>query len=591
MKDDLTEEEKQEVENELKRLDELSASSGVEAFDENLTEDDQDFNKNHRFPNGSRLRSEAILEEIGFESDSENLNKKKDISYEEWQTKLVEKYQKLHDTVQEHLPNLWESLEFELSIQKILNIKDCTLPFAGIVLGRPSSLKTVGIEMFRVWNNSFYTDNFSAKAFVSHSTAVKRQELGQIDLLPKIKNKLFLTPELSPTFTKKDDDLIEILGILTRVLDGQGYESDTGAHGHRGYFGEYMFTWVGAAVDIPYKVHRHLGNLGAKLYFLRLPGIEKEEDEYLEEINNDDFIFRTKKIREVLLEYLIWFENCPVAKENDIVKIPWNFENDNLETKRYIVRLGRLLAHLRGVVSTWETKETQGIDYAYTFANIEEPDRAIRQLTNLARGHALSQGRNYITIDDISLIINVVLSTASTERSRIFETLLNFGGSLTTRQIMDYLDTSDKTAKRTMTELKALGLVTRETIPSEHGEETYQITLNDKFEWFLTEEFNELRYRKNFAPLLSQTSIQNCTVPDDIEGGHFSSAWDIRGELNHKDIDYPPDCYYCHQSFHGTGKQAYDKHIVQKHPGKPGFPGPADIEIYKLTPKGMDWEK
>jgi predicted transcriptional regulator len=586
MRDDLTDEQKQQAENELKRLEGLSTSSGVEAFDENLTDDDRDFINNHRFLDGTRLRNEGSVSlALG------NITTDLEISFEIWQTKLVGKYQKLHDTVQEHLPNLWESLEFELSIQKILNIKDCTLPFAGILLGRPSSLKTVGIEMFRKWKKSFYTDNFSAKAFVSHSTAVKRQELEEIDLLPKIKNKLFLTPELSPTFTKKDDDLIEILGILTRVLDGQGYESDTGAHGHRGYFGEYMFTWVGAAVDIPYKVHRHLGNLGAKLYFLRLPGIEKEEDEYLEEINKDDFIFRTKIIQEVLLEYLNWFENCPVVKENDIVKIPWNFEKDNLESKRYIVRLGRLLAHLRGVVSTWETKATQGIDYAYTFANIEEPNRAIRQLTNLARGHALSQGRDYMTIDDISLIINVVLSTASTERSRIFETLLNFGGTLTTRQIMDYLDTSDKTAKRTMTELKALGLVTRNTVPSEHGEEMYQITLNDKFEWFLTEEFNELRYRKNFAHLLSQTSIQNCIVPDDIEGGHFSSSGDIPGELNYKDIDYPPDCYYCHQGFHGTGKQAYDKHIIQKHPGKPGFPGPADIEFYKLTPKGMDWEK
>jgi hypothetical protein len=158
---------------------------------------------------------------------------------------LIEKYENLRNVVIANLPNLWDSLDFELSIQKILNIKNCTLPFGGIVLGKPSSLKTVGIGMFRKWRQSFYTDNFSARAFVSHSTAVKRDQLQEIDLLPKIRNKLFLTPELSPTFTKKDDDLIEILGILTRVQDGQGYESDTGAHGHRGYTGEYMFVWIG----------------------------------------------------------------------------------------------------------------------------------------------------------------------------------------------------------------------------------------------------------------------------------------------------------------------------------------------------------
>lgn len=156
-------------------------------------------------------------------------------SFKDWQLQLVEKYCNLYSTCIENLPGLWDSLEFIISVQKILNIADCTLPFAGIVLGSPSSLKTVGIELFRRWNNVFYTDSFSAKSFVSHSTAVKKSELVNVDMLPKIKNKFFLTPELSPTFAKKDDDLIEILGILTRVLDGHGYESDTGAHGHRGY--------------------------------------------------------------------------------------------------------------------------------------------------------------------------------------------------------------------------------------------------------------------------------------------------------------------------------------------------------------------
>ena len=83
---------------------------------------------------------------------------------------------------------------------------------------------------------------------LSHTVlAVKKEALAKIDMLPKIKNKLLLTPELSPTFAKKDDDLIEILGILTRVLDGHGYESDTGAHGHRGYNEPMMFVWIGAA--------------------------------------------------------------------------------------------------------------------------------------------------------------------------------------------------------------------------------------------------------------------------------------------------------------------------------------------------------
>ena len=89
-------------------------------------------------------------------------------------------------------------------------------------------------------------------------------------MLPKIKNKLFLTPELAPTFSSKDDDLIQVLGIMTRILDGNGYESDTGAHGHRGYSEDIMFAQIGAAVDVPYKVYKHLTTLGPKMYILSI---------------------------------------------------------------------------------------------------------------------------------------------------------------------------------------------------------------------------------------------------------------------------------------------------------------------------------
>lgn len=65
---------------------------------------------------------------------------------------------------------------------------------------------------------------------MSHSTAVSsKEQLKQIDMLPKIKDKLFLTPELSPMFSAKDEDLIQILGIITRIADGQGLMTDSGA--------------------------------------------------------------------------------------------------------------------------------------------------------------------------------------------------------------------------------------------------------------------------------------------------------------------------------------------------------------------------
>ena len=77
---------------------------------------------------------------------------------------------------------------------------------------------------------------------MSHSTSVSPEELEQIDMLPKLRGKIFLTPELSPMFTKEDEDLTQLLGIVTRIADGSGYSSDSGAHGHRGYSEDIMFT-------------------------------------------------------------------------------------------------------------------------------------------------------------------------------------------------------------------------------------------------------------------------------------------------------------------------------------------------------------
>ncbi len=461
-----------------------------------------------------RSKMTSINDEKAKEAAFAAIKKNVAESSEDWQLQLVDKYQNLKNVSTDNLPGLWDSLEFEISIQKILNIADCTLPFAGIVLGPPSSLKTVGIELFRRWHHVFYTDSFSAKSMVSHSTAVKKEDLPKIDMLPKIKNNLLLTPELSPTFAKKDDDLIEILGILTRVLDGHGYESDTGAHGHRGYNDPMMFTWVGAAVDIPYKVHKYLGTLGPKLYFKRLRKSHKNEDDYFNELDKD-FADKIDKISVALFDYLEWFESCPdmiddldeaMNRKSNLQKMRWNSEKDDPRAKRYIIRLAMLLAHLRGVVPTWETREGgQGTEYAYTIATIEEPDRAITQLRNLARGHALSQGRNYITTEDIPLVIEVVFSTASMERVRILELLIATGGTLTTAQITTSLNTSPNTAKRTMAEFKALGIADLSEVK---GNEEKKIVLYQTFSWFLTPEFQELKNPKcvvrNLPPYYSE---------------------------------------------------------------------------------------
>jgi predicted transcriptional regulator len=181
------------------------------------------------------------------------------------------------------------------------------------------------------------------------------------------------------------------------------------------------------------------------------------------------------------------------AKDSDVKSLQLQ-----KEAYMHIVKLGKLLAHLRGVVPTWNTHDTQGSEYGFTLPTIEEPDRAMQQLANLARGHALLTGRNYITVqDDIPLIVKVVLSTAPVERVTIFDILLAHKGVLNVNEITDSLMVSEHTARKTMLELDILGLVDRQKADLIGNDGVtrsgFIITLKEEFSWFLSDEFKSLR--------------------------------------------------------------------------------------------------
>jgi predicted transcriptional regulator len=121
-------------------------------------------------------------------------------------------------------------------------------------------------------------------------------------------------------------------------------------------------------------------------------------------------------------------------------------------------------------------------------------------LQNLARGHALLTGRNYITLEDIPIVAKSVLSTAQTERVSVFYLLLDNGGDVSTDDIMRCLGVSKPTAARTMAELKVIGLAEEYEYKEQSDTQyTKHIRLKDDFNWFLSEDFQKLR--EGFEPI------------------------------------------------------------------------------------------
>ena len=195
-----------------------------------------------------------------------------------------------------------------------------------------------------------------------------------------------------------------------------------------------------------------------------------------------------------------------VDPDSSIPKIQWDTSKDDEDALLNIIKLADLLGPLRGVAQTWETRGTQGSDYGYTIPIVEDPSRATTQLYNLARGHAVADGRNYVTKDDLSIVVKVVLSTGPVERVRILDKLLSVNsgdGYLDTGQLSGSLHISKPTALRTMTELAILDLVdvspalgTEENV--EHTGLERKIKLKGQFSWFKSEDFKRLR--QDFVP-------------------------------------------------------------------------------------------
>lgn len=169
-----------------------------------------------------------------------------------------------------------------LSVIAQLLLNDVSNPFALALVDVPSSGKTITLNFFSGTQELIYTsDNFTPAAFVSHASNVKREDLDKVDLLPRIRYRTLIVRELGSIFGAKDDDLMKSLGILTRVLDGEGLETDSGVHGKRGYKGDYVFMLLAGTPPIAPRVFKVMGNFGSRLFFLTLHTPTETDDELI----------------------------------------------------------------------------------------------------------------------------------------------------------------------------------------------------------------------------------------------------------------------------------------------------------------------
>lgn len=416
---------------------------------------------------------EAKVEVSGQDSVSRfvSLAPKHETTLEEW--RLV---------VQKYFPDLMLPAEVGLSVMAQILIKDITNPFALVYVDAPSSGKTITLNFFSQLKDLVYTtDDFTPASFVSHSANTKKKDLEKNDLLPQIRYKTIIVRDLAPIFAKRDEDVQAMLGILIRVLDGEGYESNSGLYGKRGYTGDYLFMMLSASTPIRPHIWKVMGNLGSRLFFLNIGSKGKDVQtlaKQLEKPCRDNEVI----CRQITTEALktLW------SKYPD--GVTWDVASDDQGLREQIGRIAKTLAKLRATLNVWKEMGSNGESYEHTQPIEEHPDRINQLLYNLARGHALVSGRENIEQEDINVVLRVALDSGKPTRAQLFKSLIENNGTLKTSQVKELLKCSTNTALKSMEEMRLLGLVISEENLQDaefRGRPETSVDLVEDFRWLL----------------------------------------------------------------------------------------------------------
>jgi hypothetical protein len=274
-----------------------------------------------------------------------------------------------------------------------------------------------------------------------------REELDKVDLLPKIKHKVLLTPELSTIFRGKPDELANRFSVITRVLDGQGLMIDSGTHGRRGYEGDHLFAWLGATTPLEPVVWKVMAQLGSRLFFLNLDSAAAPSIQDLISTNHSGMSYKDSLAEcQAAVHHAL---STVFEQHKGIRQVQWNRSSNSVPILESIARYAQLLATMRSPAQ----KE-----------GLHEPESARRAnaiFYNVARGHALVCGRTRLTEDDLPIIARLTMSSMQKRRRDLFRALiLNSDHRLTVGEASKALRVTHVTAENVIEEFQWLGIAT-----------------------------------------------------------------------------------------------------------------------------------
>ena len=374
----------------------------------------------------------------------------------------VTDFEQLDSIIERYFPDKFFYLKLVLaSGYATLFINGITQPISLFLLGDPSTKKSTLLEIMRGLDKVLWSDIFSPASFVSGARDIEGG-----DLLPRLRNRCLVTPELGVLF--KDRNLPQTLGLLTRLLDGFGYVRHTG-FGEVGVHENVRFNWCAAIVKIQPKIWNLLGHLGHRLLFLHLENenesAEAVENRLVRMITEDrDYIEKLSICRNAVIAF---FQNIQARYPNGVT---WNTAMDNPRAKRIIAKAALMLKCLRGTIDPKDATDTI----------FEEPTRLTQSFYNICRGYALMHYRTRIILNDVESVLVIMLDSAPPERKKLLLALLGQNGEIDADQYMEISKHSHERVKDEFTNFEILNIA-----ESIQDNAVKKIKLKPEFAWLL----------------------------------------------------------------------------------------------------------
>ena len=420
---------------------------------------------NHNAP---RPVEKLIKEEFGFNVPQQEITKSASQSLPKLLTKSLG-YQEVENKVLALLPNAQMGLKIVLAVSVSCYFSNSSMLWM-LLVGVPSSGKTDLVRLIKDAESTYYLDNLTQNAFISGERVTKSQKV--YDLLPLIDKKCLIIKDWTSIFSLDEKMTKKLLGDLVGIYDKE-FTKFSSRRGNVSY--QSAFSQLGCITPATLNRHtQYMNMVGARFLCYSMPTSTNEDAEksYKSIFTNTDRSLIEKEARLYVSSYL-----------SQLIQKPFTIKQLGKSAQAYLRTAAELMSSCRGIVllqsATFKNEEGEEVKYyEVSDVQIEEPWRAVQQIILLAQYLAFIVGKNEVTIEELSIIKEVVISSMPADRSQALRTIKEQGGTITAKQLSDTSDRSIKTSRRLLDELAALKVL--EKIKGS-GNMANDYTINEQF--------------------------------------------------------------------------------------------------------------